>query len=93
MLENVQLIEKITIAISEPITFENENRDSTDGILDVKREIADSVQEDFEELVEISDNIKHFIRALTKIFTLLLNTKVETIEKDEKILKVAIETT
>ena len=70
MLENVQLIEKITTAMSEHVTFENENRDSIGGILDVIREIADSVQEDFEELVGISNDKKHFIRALTKIFML-----------------------
>ena len=68
-------------AISEHVTFENENRDSTDGVLDVIREIANSVQEDFEEFVGTSYDKKHFIRALTKIFTLLLNTKVDTVEK------------
>ena len=77
MLENVQLIEEITTAISERVTFENKNRESTDGVLDIIREIADSVQEDFEELVGIFNDKKHFIRALTKIFTLLLNTKVD----------------
>ena len=43
-LENEELFEEITRAISE-------HRDSTDGIFDVLGEIADSVQEDFEELV------------------------------------------
>ena len=92
-LERVQLFEEITRAISEHVTFENKNRDSTDGIFDVLSKIADSVQEDFEELVGISSNKKHFIRALTKIFTLLLNTKVDTVEKIKKILKIAIDTT
>ena len=91
-LESVQLFEEITRAISEHVTFENKNRDSTDGIFDVLSKIADSVQEDFEELVGISSNKKHFIRALTKIFTLLLNTKVDTVEKIKKILKIAIDT-
>ena len=80
-LEDAQLFEEITKAISEHVTFENENRDSTYRIFDVLDEIADSVQEDFEELVGISNHKKHFIRALTKIFTLLLNTKVDTVDK------------
>ena len=92
-LERVQLFEEITRAISEHVTFENKNRDSTDGIFDVLSKIADSVQEDFEELVGISSSKKHFIRALTKMFTLLLNTKVDTVEKIKKILKIAIDTT
>ena len=93
MLEDAQLFEEKTRAISEHVTFENENRDSTDGIFDVLGETADFVQEDFEELVEISSDKKHVIRALTKIFTLLLNTKVDTVEKIKKILKITIDTT
>ena len=92
-LEVAQLFEEITKAISEHVTFENENRDSTDGVFDMLGEIADSVQEDFEELVGISSNEKHFIRALTKLFTLPLNTKVDTVDKIKKIVKIAIDTT
>ena len=54
--------------------------------------IAEYVQEDFEELVGISNDKKHFIRALTEIFTLLLNTKVDIVDKIKKTLKIAIET-
>ena len=83
-LEIAELFEEITRAISEHVTFENEIRDSTDGIFDVLGEIVDSVHEDFEELVGITSDKKHFMRALTKIFTLLLNTKVDTVEKIKK---------
>ena len=83
-LEIAELFEEITRAISEHVTFENEIRDSTDGIFDVPGEIVDSVHEDFEELVGITSDKKHFMRALTKIFTLLLNTKVDTVEKIKK---------
>ena len=54
-------------------------------------EIAESVQEDFEELVGISNDKMNFIRALTKIFMLLLcyflNTNVNTADKTKKYLK------
>ena len=56
-------------------------------------EIANSVQEEFEELVEISSDKRHFIKVLTKIFTLLLNTNVSSVEKIKKIIKIATDTT
>ena len=83
-LENAELSKEITRAISGHVRFENENRDSTDGIFDVLGEIADSVQEDFEEVVGISNDKRHFIRVLTKIFMLLLNTKVDTRKNQKK---------
>ena len=36
---------------------------------------------------------KQFIKALTRIFALLLNTKVETADKIKEILKIAVEMT
>ena len=35
----------------------------------------------------------HFIRSLMRVFALLLNTKVDTVDKIKRILKIAIETT
>ena len=62
-------------------------------MLNVLRDIDDSVQEEFEELVAISNDKRRFIKALTKIFTLLLNTNVDSIEKIKKIIKITIDTT
>ena len=62
-------------------------------MFDILSEIAESVQEDFEELIGISNDKKHFIRPLTNVFTLLPNTNIDTINKIKKILKIAIETT
>ena len=70
---------------------ENDNNDATDGIFNALSEIAESVQEDFEELVGKNDK-KAFVRALARIFTLLLNTNVDTIDKIKKLIKIAIET-
>ena len=68
-LENSHLIKEITETISKHVKFEDENRDSTDGILDVLGEIVNSIQEKFEELAGISNDKSHFINALTKIFS------------------------
>ena len=92
-LENAQLFEEITRLISEHVKFEDEGKDSTGGLLNVLSDIADSVRKEFEELVGISNDKRHYITVLTKIFTLLLNTNVDTVEKIKRILKIAIETT
>ena len=62
-------------------------------IFELLSKIADSVQGDFEELVEADSSRINFIRALTKIFTLLLNTRIDMPTKMKKVLKIAIETT
>ena len=92
-LEKVQLFEEISAAVSNFAQSKNGGSDSTDGIFDTLSEIAESVQDDFEVLIRISNDKKVVIRALTKVFTLLLNTNVDTVNKIKKILKIAIETT
>ena len=56
-------------------------------MLDVLGGIADSVQEEFQELVGISNDKKNFIKPLTRIFTLLLNAKVDSAKKAKKLLR------
>ena len=51
------------------------------------------VQEEFDELLNDDSDKKRFLKALSKIFALLLNIKVATTEKIKRILKTAIETT
>ena len=51
------------------------------------------VQEEFNELIDGESDKKQFESSLTRIFVLLLNTKVETADKIKKILKIAVETT
>ena len=53
----------------------------------------ESEQKNFEKLIGISNDKKHLMRALTKLCTLLLNAKADTVDKIKKILKIAIETT
>ena len=52
-----------------------------------------NVQEEFNELIDGNSDKKQFESSLTRIFALLLNTKVETADKIKKILKIAVETT
>ena len=69
------------------------NTDSTDGVFDFLEALSARVQEEFEELLDGDIDKKRFVKALTLIFALLLNTKVNIADKIKRILKIAIETT
>ena len=55
----------------------------------VIKNIVDNVRSEIENFVENEDS-KKFLHVLTKIFTLLLNVKVDNSDKIIKILKLAI---
>ena len=84
------LFEEINRELEAFLTKESNDKDVTHGFLDLLSTISDSVQEEFEELVGGNSDRKRFVRALSKIFTLLLNMKVDTAEKIKRI-KVAVE--
>ena len=65
--------------------------DSTEGIFDFLSHISNSVQEEFDKL--LSGDSNKFVKALSKIFALLLNTKVDKAEKIKRIIKITVETT
>ena len=73
---------------------ESDDTDSTDGVFDFLGALSEKIPEEFDELLDDNTDKKRFIRALTRIFVLPLNTKIDTHEKiKKKILKIAIETT
>ena len=75
------------------MSIETNEVDKADEIFDLLRDLSGSLQEEFEELVAGDSDKKCFRRALSRIFTLLLNLKVDTAEKVKRILKITIETT
>ena len=91
--DNALIFEEITRKLEMYLLEESNEADSTDGVFDFLTSLADQVQEEFEELLDSKSDKKCFLRALPKIFALLLNTKVDTGEKIKKILKIAIEST
>ena len=91
--EQVELLAKITNQIQQFIRQENNNSDSTGGAFDLLSDLAESVQEDFDELIDVDRDKKKFIKALSKIFALLLNTNVNSVEKIKRIIKITTETT
>ena len=68
------------------------DQNSKDGVFDLFPSISVSTQK-FEELISGDNNKKCFLWVLSRIFALLLNTKVDTAEKIKRIFKIAIETT
>ena len=50
------------------------------------------IQEDFDEVIGEDTDKKQFIKALMHIFTPLLNTKVDTVDRFKRILQIAVET-
>ena len=90
---NALIFEEITRELEAYLATESGDQDSTDGIFDLLSSISDSVQEEFLELISGDSNKKHFLQALSRMFALLINTKVVTAENIKRILKIAIETT
>ena len=75
------------------MSSKSDNDDLTDGIVEALSAISEQIQEEFDELLGGDTDKKLFLKSLSKIFALLLNTKVTTAEKVEKIIKIALETT
>ena len=84
-IDSIQIFEEIRKGIEEHLSEQNEDTDSTDSVFNILSKLSDKIQE--ESKVAMT---KHFIRALTRIFALLLNTKGNKVEKINKILKIPI---
>ena len=85
-----QLFEEINKELEAFLSKENNEKDLTDGMFDFLGQISDSVQAEFHELLNGDSNKKRFVRALSKMFAY---TKLDTVKKIKRIMKIAIETT
>ena len=65
----------------------------TDRVFDLLENLTNRLQKNFDKLIEEDNDKKRFVKALTSIFALLLNTKVDTADEIKRILKTAVETT
>ena len=82
------IFEEIHKEIGEYLTGEIDN-DSTGGVFDFLKNLTNHLQEDFDELIGEENDKKRFVKALTRIFALLVNTA----DKIKGILRIAIKTT
>ena len=92
-IDSTLIFEEIRKEVENYLLGESEDTDSTDGVFDFLSTLSEKIQEEFDELLDGNTDKKRFLKALTKIFALLLNRKVDTPEKIKKILKIAVETT
>ena len=81
------IFKEITRELEAYLSRESNNEDSTDGIFEFLSSISDSVQEEFDELISGDSDKKRFLRALSRIFALLLNTKVNMAKKNQNNFK------
>ena len=83
------LFEEIESELTNIITDESSPEEETDGAFELIRNIVDNVRSEIENFVE-NEDLKKFLYVLTKVFTLLLNVKVDDTEKIINIVKLAI---
>ena len=93
ILDTLLIFEEINREIEKYRLEKSEDSDSADRVFDFLEGLSNRIQDKFYELIGEDTNKKRFIKALTRTFTLLLNTKVDTADKIKKILKIAVETT
>lgn len=86
------IIDTITEQL-EGFILEEVEADAEDGLFNIVEEISIRLQENYEELIGEDTDKRHFIKPLTRVFALLLNTKVDTVDKIKKVLRIAVETT
>ena len=92
--DNTLIFEEVLSELEEFLLRENDNADSTDDVFEFLAKISNQIQREF--LTNWSAKIptkNASLKSLSKIFGLLLNTKVNTAEKIKKLIKIALETT
>ena len=81
------LFEEIEEELTKILILDAGNsEEETDGAFELIRNIVDKIRHDIEK-AGLSGDLKKFLHTLTKIFTLLLNIKVDTGDKIIKIVK------
>ena len=87
------LFEEIEKELKTYLLEQQVKEDSADGAFDFLDNLTKRLQEDFDKIVRENSDKKSFIKSLTRVCALLLNTKVDTVGKIKKILKIAVKTT
>lgn len=82
ILKNTDNEVQVRLLVKVTVGEEKNKRDATEGAIDVLSDPVKSAQEDFKQFIDADSQKK----TLSKIFVLLLNTKINTLEKIKKIL-------
>ena len=79
------IFEEINKELEEYLLGKSIDTDSTDGVFEFLESLTKSIKTGFDEVIGQDSVKKRLIRALTRVFALLLNTKVDTVDKIKKI--------
>ena len=93
IVDTTLIFEEINKELEENLLEKRIGTYSTDSVFGFLETLTNHLKEDFEGLIGEDTSKNRFVRGLTRIFALLLNTKVDTGDKIKKILKIAVETT
>ena len=93
MFDATLIFEEINKELEEYLLEKSIKTDLTASVFDFLEGLSDRVQEEFDQLLKGDTDKKWFVKALTCIFSLLLNKKLVTTDKIKGIFKIAIETT
>ena len=80
-----KIVSGILHALTEHLKNEQKDLDNKDRFLDTIHKIAESAQEEFEELISVDSDKKTFFRNLGKLFTVLLNTRLNAAKKPKRL--------
>ena len=80
-IDSTLIFEEIRKEVENYLLGESEDTDSTDGVFDFLSTLSEKIQEEFDELLDGNTDKKRFLKALTKIFALLLNRKSTPLRK------------
>ena len=84
-VDTTLIFEELNKELEENLLEKRVGTYSTDGIFDFLETLTNHVKEDFEEFIGEDTSKNRFVRGMTRIFALLLNTKVDTGDKIKKL--------
>ena len=83
-INSLSLFQEIERTLGENLSEEKSEGDSTDEAFSFIENLTNKLQTEFDETIEKDGGEKQLIRFLTKIFIILLNTKVDSVDKIKK---------
>ena len=88
-INSLSLFQEIERQLSETLLEEKSEGDLTAEVFSFTENLTNKLQTELDETIGEDSEKRQFIRSLTKIFAILLNTRVETVDK---IIKIAVNT-
>ena len=79
-----EIVKKIVTKINDLLDDPTEGRDFTDGVVTLFEKTSQPILDEFKELIGENKDKKNFVGGLIKIFTILLSTKSQHLQKSKR---------